>query len=171
TESARLLSPPLLPAIEILPAEVVVALAADSGFPVIDRLIRLLNFNALASLVAGSLLGTTLILIQRSRRASMPSLLMRPVASPARQTKASVVSIEDSPAVLHRATQTQSFIGRELHISGHLVTFNDVVVEGRIDGDCVCRRLTVKVGGKLTGDVVAEEVLIAGSVTGNILAK
>jgi rare lipoprotein A len=170
-ENATLLSPPLLRASETLPTDVVMALASDSDRPAIYRLIHPQNRNALAALVVVLLLGATIILIQRSSRARMPSHLRRPVASPALQTKPSAVSVEGSPAVAHFIPQTPSFIGRELQVSGDLVTYNDLVLEGRIDGDCVCRRLTIKVGGILNGDVVAEEVLIAGSVTGKILAK
>ena len=36
---------------------------------------------------------------------------------------------------------------RGLQVAGDLVTYSDLVLEGRVDGDCVCRRLTVKVGG------------------------
>ena len=169
-ENATLLSPPLLRSIETLPTEVVVALASDSDRPAIHRLIHLLNLNALASLIVVSLMGTTIILLQRHRRPITPNHI-RPVASPARQAKTSAVSIEGATAVPHITPETRSFIGRELQISGDVVTYNDIVLEGRIDGDCVCRRLTIKVGGMLIGDVVAEEVLVAGSVTGKILAK
>ena len=170
-ENATLLSPPLLSASETLPTDVVVALASDPERPTIYRLFHLQNRNALAALAVVSLLGATIILIQRSSQARMPSHLRRPVVSLALQTKPSAVPVEGSPRVAHFISQTPSFIGRELQVSGDLVTYNDLVLEGRIDGDCVCRRLTIKVGGILNGDVVAEEVLIAGSVTGKILAK
>jgi cytoskeletal protein CcmA (bactofilin family) len=52
-----------------------------------------------------------------------------------------------------------------------LISTNDVYVEGRIDGDCVCRNLVIKPTGRLTGDAVAEEVVVSGTVKGRILAK
>jgi cytoskeletal protein CcmA (bactofilin family) len=162
-ESVTLLSPPHLSASETQPTEVVVALVSVSDRPAMQRLLHLQNRNALAALVVVSLLGATIIVLQRSSRASMPSRT--------RHKEPSAVAIEGSPAVAHLIPQIPSFIGRELQVSGDLVTYNDLVLEGRMDGDCVCRRLTIKVGGMLNGDVVAEEVLIAGSVTGKILAK
>ena len=162
-DSVTLLSPPLLRASETQPTEVVVAFVSVSGRPAMQRLIHLQNRNALAALVVVSLLGATIIVLQRSIRASMPSHT--------RHKEPSAVAIEGTPAVAHLIPPIPSFIGRELQVSGDLVTYNDLVLEGRMDGDCVCRRLTIKVGGMLNGDVVAEEVLIAGSVTGKILAK
>ena len=64
-----------------------------------------------------------------------------------------------------------SIIGRDLHVSGCLISTNDVTIEGSIDGDCLCRHLAIKPSGKLTGDIVAEEVLIEGSVRGRVLGK
>ncbi len=64
-----------------------------------------------------------------------------------------------------------SIIGPDLHIYGCLISTHDVYVEGRIDGDCVCRQLVIKPAGRLTGDAVAEEVIVSGSLKGRILAK
>jgi len=64
-----------------------------------------------------------------------------------------------------------SIIGPELQISGCLITSHDVTIEGSINGDCVCRHLVIKPTGKLTGDVVAEEALVGGSIKGRLLAK
>ena len=170
-ESATLLFPLLLSASEIVPTDVVVALASEPDRSPIYRLLHLQNRNAPTALVVVALLAATIILIRRSSRATAPSHFRRPVVSLGLQSKPLGVSVEESPGVAHFISQAPSIIGRELQIAGDLVTYTDLVLEGRVDGDCVCRRLTIKVGGILNGDVVAEEVLIAGSVTGKILAK
>jgi cytoskeletal protein CcmA (bactofilin family) len=59
----------------------------------------------------------------------------------------------------------------DLQINGCLTSTSDVLIEGSVDGDGVCRRLVIKSNGKLTGDAVAEEVVVSGSVIGRILAK
>ena len=64
-----------------------------------------------------------------------------------------------------------SVIGPDLQINGCLVSTNDVLIEGSVDGDCVCRQLVIKSNGRLTGDAVAEVVIVSGSVKGRILAK
>jgi cytoskeletal protein CcmA (bactofilin family) len=170
-ESATLLSPAPLHAGETLPTNVVVVVASDSDRSTMQRLLYSQSPDVLAAMVVISLLAATFLLIQRSSRASKPSRLTRAVASPALQTKPPAVSCEGPPAVAQFTPPGASFIGRDLQVSGELVTYNDLVLAGRMDGDCVCRRLTIKVGGMLNGDIVAEEVLIAGSVTGKILAK
>jgi cytoskeletal protein CcmA (bactofilin family) len=170
-ENATFLSPALLHAGETLPPEIVVMAAIDSDRPTIRRLLRPQSPYALVTVVVISLLGAAVILIQRSSRASKPSRLTRAVASPALKTKPSVASSARSAVVAPFTPPAASFIGRDLQVSGELVTYNDLVLAGRLDGDCVCRRLTIKIGATLNGDIVAEEVMIAGSVTGKILAK
>jgi cytoskeletal protein CcmA (bactofilin family) len=77
-----------------------------------------------------------------------------------------------NPLIEPRRIQADaSFIGRELRLSGKLTTRSDVIVEGRIDGDCVCPRIVIKAGGNVTGDILAEEVVVQGTVEGRIQAK
>jgi rare lipoprotein A (peptidoglycan hydrolase)/cytoskeletal protein CcmA (bactofilin family) len=77
-----------------------------------------------------------------------------------------------NPLIEPRRIQADaSFIGRELRLSGKLTTRSDVVVEGRIDGDCVCPRIVIKAGGNVTGDILADEVVVQGTVEGKIQAK
>ncbi len=64
-----------------------------------------------------------------------------------------------------------SFIGRELRLVGKLTTRSDVIVEGRIDGDCACPRIVIKASGNVTGDILAEEVVVQGTVEGKIQAR
>src|SRR4029078_5213113 len=44
-------------------------------------------------------------------------------------------------------------------------------VEAQGERDCVFRQLVIKSAGRLTGDALAEEVIVSGAVEGRILAK
>jgi rare lipoprotein A (peptidoglycan hydrolase)/cytoskeletal protein CcmA (bactofilin family) len=131
-----------------------------------------LTVSTLVSLIAAAL---GMIFFQRLNRASI-------IATSARRTRLPVEhplpASEESPRTsLHQVVPVieprvrSSIIGRELQVSGCLISTNDVIIEGSIDGDCVCRHLVIKPSGKLTGDVIAEEVLVEGAVRGRVLAK
>ncbi len=120
-------------------------------------------------LVAASFLGMTMIRFQRQKRESAVLLRVwqeRTADEGLRQADGAApiceVSIE-----MPRA----SIIGRDLQITGSLVACNKVILEGRIELDCVCGSLLIKPAGKLLGDVIAEEVLVAGSTKGRVMAK
>jgi cytoskeletal protein CcmA (bactofilin family) len=98
----------------------------------------------------------------RVRRAD--AALDPPVRAPAR-------AVARAPAAIAKPRTRSSFIGPDLLIQGHLISTSDVHVEGQIDGDCVCRQLVIKSAGRLTGDALAEEVIVSGAVEGRILAK
>jgi len=80
----------------------------------------------------------------------------------------------DAPSPLIEARRNEgsaSFIGREIRLAGHLTTRSDVILEGRIDGNCACPRIVVKDSGNVTGDIAAEEVVVQGTVEGKIRAR
>jgi cytoskeletal protein CcmA (bactofilin family) len=120
-------------------------IAASMGMIVLQRLAR-------ANIVSTSARGRRVPNDQRPRAGATRTL--------ARETK----------SVVKQCAQS-SVIGPDLQINGCLVSTNDVLIEGSVDGDCVCRQLVIKSNGRLTGDAVAEEVIVSGSVKGRILAK
>jgi rare lipoprotein A (peptidoglycan hydrolase)/cytoskeletal protein CcmA (bactofilin family) len=117
--------------------------------------------NVLACFVA-ALMG--LALLQRLSGATAPA--MRAPRGPAAADRPL-----RAPAPAPRVGGPSSFIGSDLQIQGCLISTSDVHVEGQIDGDCVCRQLVIKSAGRLTGDALAEEVIVSGAVDGRILAK
>ena len=123
----------------------------------------------LCFLVAAQVLGMTVIFIQRRRRAG--AILMRVEQEGTADRRWHQADGAATICEVSTETPRASIIGRELRIIGSLVTCNEVVLEGSVEGDCVCGSLLIKPAGKLVGDVIAEEVLIAGSATGRILAK
>lgn len=81
-------------------------------------------------------------------------------AYPARRT------IEDAP------TRAGAVIGKSLTINGHVSGREDLVVDGRVEGDIELpeSRLTVGVGGQVQGGIKAREIVVYGNVQGNLEA-
>lgn len=63
-----------------------------------------------------------------------------------------------------------SVIGRDLIITGNLVSKGEVRVEGTIQGDVHCNSLVVGDNAHVNGGIAAQEVLVRGKVTGSIRA-
>ena len=57
-----------------------------------------------------------------------------------------------------------------LNIAGDLVTERDVQVDGLINGNVSCARLTIGTDGAIRGDIKANEVVVRGKVKGAIRA-
>jgi cytoskeletal protein CcmA (bactofilin family) len=64
-------------------------------------------------------------------------------------------------------------LGASLHVKGEITGNEDLHIDGSVEGmiHLVERKLIVGAGAKLTADVVASEVVIYGSVKGNLRAK
>jgi cytoskeletal protein CcmA (bactofilin family) len=61
-------------------------------------------------------------------------------------------------------------IDASINIAGDLTTDGDVQIDGHINGNVICARLTVGKDGILSGDITAKEVVVRGTVTGTIRA-
>lgn len=83
-----------------------------------------------------------------------------PAAYPARR------AIEDAP------TRAAAVIGKSLVVSGEITGKEDLLVDGRVEGDIELleNRLTVGVGGHVEGSIRAREIVIYGVVHGNMEA-
>jgi len=79
---------------------------------------------------------------------------------PARRT------IEDAP------TRAAAVIGKSLVVTGEITGKEDLLVDGRVEGDIELleNRLTVGVGGHVEGSVRAREIVVYGVVQGNMEA-
>ncbi|MBI4183812.1 MAG: polymer-forming cytoskeletal protein [Proteobacteria bacterium] len=64
-----------------------------------------------------------------------------------------------------------SIISADMRITGDLVSEGEIQVDGTVDGDIKCERLTIGENASVTGEVVAEDVTILGTVTGQIRAR
>ncbi len=65
----------------------------------------------------------------------------------------------------------RSVIDAWLSIVGNLKTEGEIVAEGQILGDVRCIHLVVGVDAGITGNIVADEVIVRGKVKGSIRAN
>ena len=63
-----------------------------------------------------------------------------------------------------------ALIDAGLNIVGDLATDRDVQVDGCINGNVSCARLTIGKDGAITGDIMAKEIVVRGKVKGTIRA-
>ena len=68
-------------------------------------------------------------------------------------------------------TNTPSIIGGDVQLKGNLRTVGEVQFDGRIEGDLNCGSLTIGESAEVTGGVVADTVVIHGTLMGTIRAK
>jgi cytoskeletal protein CcmA (bactofilin family) len=61
-----------------------------------------------------------------------------------------------------------SVIGADLTLTGNLESKGEVQIEGEVQGDIHARRIVVGEQARITGTLVAEEVVVRGNVQGSI---
>ncbi len=68
---------------------------------------------------------------------------------------------------------TTARLGASLHVKGEITGNEDLHIDGTVEGLVQLdeRKLTVGASAKLTADVVAREVVVFGSVKGNLRAR
>ena len=66
---------------------------------------------------------------------------------------------------------TRSLVDAWLTITGNLQSEGEVQVDGRVEGDIRCAHLVVGKDATITGNIVAEEVVVRGKVIGTIRAN
>jgi cytoskeletal protein CcmA (bactofilin family) len=69
------------------------------------------------------------------------------------------------------APATLSIIGPTLVMHGDLQSAEDIRVCGQIEGDIRCAHLTVAPGGAVVGNIVADEIVVRGTIKGIIRAN
>jgi cytoskeletal protein CcmA (bactofilin family) len=71
------------------------------------------------------------------------------------------------------ADRAPSRLGSSLHVKGEISGNEDLVIDGTVEGRVHIneRKLTVGATAKLTADVIAGEVIVHGSVKGNVRGK
>ncbi len=84
-----------------------------------------------------------------------PETLTQPVSKP----KTTVVA---------RDKGGPSVVGMDLTINGNLASNGEIQVEGEVQGDIKCASLIVGDNARVTGEVVAEDIVIRGNMMGTI---
>jgi cytoskeletal protein CcmA (bactofilin family) len=67
-----------------------------------------------------------------------------------------------------RAASVLSVIGPELVVTGNLETTGDLQVDGDVQGDIYAARIVIGEQARVVGDLVANEIVVGGSVQGSI---
>lgn len=70
-----------------------------------------------------------------------------------------------------RRRQTPSLISQGLRITGNMETEGEIQVDGVLEGDLKTGTLTVGETATVTGEIIADECIIRGRVTGRIRAR
>jgi cytoskeletal protein CcmA (bactofilin family) len=68
------------------------------------------------------------------------------------------------------ASHAPSILSADLAFTGNLVSDGEIQVDGKVEGDVRCDRLTVGATGHVTGQIFAEYALVRGKVEGRIRA-
>jgi cytoskeletal protein CcmA (bactofilin family) len=71
------------------------------------------------------------------------------------------------------AGRESGWLGSSLHVKGDITGTEDLLIDGSVDGLIQLdeRKLTVGATAKLTADISARDVVVYGSVKGNVRAK
>jgi len=67
-----------------------------------------------------------------------------------------------------RASGTPSVIGSDLSITGNLDSKGEVQIEGEVQGDIYAQRIVIGEHARITGALIADEIVVRGSVQGSI---
>ncbi len=87
-------------------------------------------------------------------------------ATPAAQT-------QSSESILMPTNPNQTFLGRSVMFRGELSGTEDLLIEGQLEGNISVQDQCVTVGpqGQVKGEIQARQVVIHGSVHGNVSAR
>jgi cytoskeletal protein CcmA (bactofilin family) len=94
------------------------------------------------------------------------SAIKRPSTGAANATEPGTPAVHNINGV-----PTRSVIDTWLQITGNLESEGEVQVDGQIHGDIRCAHLTVGRDACVAGNIIAEEVVVRGKVTGLIRAN
>src|SRR5579863_5816748 len=97
-----------------------------------------------------------------------------PVAKPASANTEGIPMSTDAMRPLSSTPSgSTARLGASLHIKGEISGNEDLHIDGSVEGlvQLEDRKLTVGASAKLTADVVAREVVVYGSVKGNLRAR
>jgi len=98
-----------------------------------------------------------------------PSLPPTPPAAPGAPSSAAA----SRPLGLARTNErnTPSVIGPDLTINGNLVSKGEVQVDGEVQGDIHGTYVVIGEKARITGGIIAEEIVVRGHVMGSVRGK
>ena len=104
---------------------------------------------------------------KRPEEGNAPRPAMQPQPEPARSL--SPVTPVPAPPRPEPASRQSAAIGASMHIKGEISTHEELLVDGEVEGSLESHSLlTVGPNGKVRANIKAREVVIFGSVRGNV---
>ncbi len=64
-----------------------------------------------------------------------------------------------------------SILSKNLIINGDITSSGELVLNGTVNGDMKCAKLTIDKDGAINGDVVGEDVTISGKIEGSVQGR
>jgi cytoskeletal protein CcmA (bactofilin family) len=91
------------------------------------------------------------------------------VPGPVRQVRPETARPETAPKSSISAVSAQSTIGKSLIINGEITGSGSVLIEGTVEGSITLPddRVTVGLGGRVSADISARDIVVLGEVLGN----
>jgi cytoskeletal protein CcmA (bactofilin family) len=74
----------------------------------------------------------------------------------------------EAPAPSARPRSAPSILSNDLTVVGNIRTQGDIQVEGKVEGDIRAHQLTIGQSATISGEVVADEVIIHGRIVGRV---
>jgi cytoskeletal protein CcmA (bactofilin family) len=108
---------------------------------------------------------------KKAEKDTMPSAAATPSPSAPPMLPNSPISAVRPAAAARSGDRTPSFIGPDLTIVGNLVSKGEMQVEGEVQGDLHGTQVVVGERAKITGGIIAEEVVVRGHVLGSIRGR
>lgn len=106
---------------------------------------------------------------------TVPAAVAEPLAPPDTAPTPVIVVPRPLPAATAKrgsaVSPEQTVIGPHLTLHGHMRGADDIVIRGIMHGNIRGRRVEVRRGAKVEGDIAATEAIIAGAVRGNVEAQ
>jgi cytoskeletal protein CcmA (bactofilin family) len=91
--------------------------------------------------------------------------------APSHQAEPSATSRPAAPSPRPSVPAGASHIGEDLTIVGNLVSKGEVHIDGQIQGDLHAANVIIGENARITGGIVADEVIVRGGVSGSIRGR
>lgn len=98
---------------------------------------------------------------------------MMPIKTDAESQRGNFMSTPapSRPAPARSTERAVSIIGPDLIISGNLISKGEVQIDGEVQGDTYATHVIIGEKARITGAVIAEEIIVRGSVMGSVRGK
>ncbi len=108
-------------------------------------------------------------MFSKSKKPENKDMVVAPVPIPPKETDSDLPKKEPTGLPTEDKVFTKvppSVLSSDLKVKGNLLTSGDIQIEGIIEGDIQAHLLTVGETSKIKGEIIADDVIINGSVVG-----